>query len=167
MRNWQEHGPNDLVVMPIILTYRHGLELLLKQAIRETAECLRRDGIFDPTLASRAIDSWLKNKAGHRLRVLGERLDELLNMLREETLPAETHTTLNTLHELDPSGETFRYASSWDREKKSFIPSARPHATHIDVVAMGDEFRRVASLIGGGVLTVLNLYREAQAEYGP
>jgi hypothetical protein len=167
VRHWQEHGPNDLMLMPMILTYRHGLELLLKEAIREAAGCLRRDGLSDPTLASDAIDSWLKNKAGHRLRVLGVRLDELLDLLREETLPSELHTTLNTLHELDPSGETFRYAASWDRERKRFIPSARPHATHIDVVAMGEEFGKVASLIGGGVLTVLDLYREAQAEYGP
>lgn len=167
VRDWTEHGPNDLLLVPMILSYRHGLELLLKEAIRQAAACVRRDGVSDPTIDPDAVDTWLKNKAGHQLRLLGERLDDLLAMLREDALPAETHATLNSLHELDPSGETFRYASSWDREGKRFIPSRRPDASHIDVVAMGKEFQAVASLIGGGVLTVLDLYREMQSEYGP
>jgi hypothetical protein len=167
VRHWQEHGPNDLLLLPIIMNYRHGLELLLKQAIREAAACLRRNGIRDADLIAETVNKWLKNTGGHRLQDLGERLNELLVRLREEALPEETHETLRHLHELDPTGETFRYASSWDRTQKRFVPSKRPNASHIDVVAMGDRFRDVASLLGGGVLTVLDLYREAQSEYGP
>src|SRR5829696_4307571 len=43
--HWVERGPNDLLFIPIIMTYRRGIELLLKEAIRVAAGCLRRDGI--------------------------------------------------------------------------------------------------------------------------
>ena len=165
VQHWVERGPNDLLFIPIIMTYRHGIELLLKDAIRVAAGCLRRDGIVDPELRKAAVDEWLGHKVGHKLQPLAERLDELLGRLREETLPPDIHETLTRVHELDPTGETFRYATSWSKEERRYVPSKRPDATHVDVVAMGQEFHNVANLVEGGVGTVLELYREFQSEY--
>jgi hypothetical protein len=165
VQHWVEHGPNDLLLVPIIMNYRHGIELLLKDAIRNAAECLWQDGKRDPDLYEAELDKWLSRFAGHKLQILAGRLDDLLHRLREEQLPAETHETLMRIHELDPTGETFRYATSWSKDHKKFVPSQRPSQSHINVVAMGREFHKVASLIGDGVGTILDLYREYQAEY--
>jgi hypothetical protein len=165
VEHWVEHGPNDLLFMPIIMNYRHGIELLLKNAIRTAARCLRRDGSTDPELRDPELSKWLAHEVRHKLQPLAERLDQLLGRLREETLPPDIHKTLIRVHELDPTGETFRYATSWSKEDKRFVPSNRPDATHVDVVAMGAEFHSVANLIEGGVGTVLDLYREYQSEY--
>jgi hypothetical protein len=116
VEHWVEHGPNDLLFMPIITNYRHGIELLLKDAIRTAARCLRRGGITDPELRDPELSKWLARGVRHKLQPLAERLDQLLGQLREETLPPNIHKTLIRVHELDPTGETFRYATSWSKE---------------------------------------------------
>ncbi len=115
IEHWVEHGPNDGHLMPIILTYRHGVELLLKAAIRDAAACLRREGNQDPKLARPAIDDWLAREAGHSLQQLANRLDQYLDRLNEDRLPTDTHDVLLSLHTLDPRGDTFRYATTWDK----------------------------------------------------
>jgi hypothetical protein len=164
IEHWVEHGPNDGHLMPIILTYRHGLELLLKAAIRDASACLRREGNQDRTVSRQAIDDWLARDAGHSLQQLANRLDAYLDRLDEDRLPMDTHDVLTSLHTLDPRGDTFRYATTWDKAAQRYVPSPRPLASHIDVVAMGKQFGAAASLIGGGVLTVLDLIREHQDE---
>ena len=164
IEHWQEHGPNDGHLMPILTLYRHGLELLLKGAIREAAACLRRDGDSDSALVRETLDDWLARHAGHSLQSLATRLDTYLERLRLDGLPVETHEVLLTLHKLDPGGDTFRYATTWDKSERRYASAPRPDSTHIDVVAMGEHFTSAANLIGGGVLSVLELYREYQAE---
>jgi len=141
VEHWVTRGPNDLLLMPIIMNYRHGIELLLKDAIRVAAGCLRRDGIADADLRKATVDEWLGRKVGHKLQPLAQRLDQLLGRLKEETLPPGIHEALTRVHELDPTGETFRYATSWSKEEKQYVPSKRPEATHVDVVAMGTDRR--------------------------
>jgi hypothetical protein len=71
---------------------------------------------------------------------------------------------LMALHQLDPRGDTFRYSTTWDKQQGKHVPAARPSESHIDVVAMGQHFRGAASLLGGGVATVLDVYADYQAE---
>ncbi|MCU1451429.1 MAG: hypothetical protein JWP02_3599 [Acidimicrobiales bacterium] len=164
VRDWKDHGPNDLHLMPIILNFRHGIELLLKESIREAARCRRRDGDFDPALARAAVDAWLSQKAGHSLETLANRLDVHLAALGAETLPADTRQVLSELHQLDPRGDTFRYAAGWDGSQQAHVPSARPNETHIDIDRLGERLSNAANLIGGGVLTILELHSDMQDE---
>jgi hypothetical protein len=164
VEHWVEHGPNDAHLMPMITLYRHGLELHLKDCVRSAAACVRRDGDADPKLVRAEVDTWLSHTAGHSLQSLSQRLDELLQKLNVEQLPADTHTVLMSIHALDPRGDTFRYARTWDKQKGKYVPAARPGGTHIDVVSMGKHFDSVASLLGGGVASVLEQYAEYQRE---
>jgi hypothetical protein len=86
----------------------------------------------------------------------------LLDRLRLEQLPATTRDVLRSLHQLDPNGETLRYSTV--KAGKGKFDSARPTQEHIDVVALAEQFREAFTLLSGGLLTVLDNYREYQAE---
>jgi len=167
IEHWVEHGPDDSHFLPIVYVYRHGLELLLKSAIRQAAACLRSNGDPDPGVANPAVDKWLAQKAGHSLQDLAIRLDDYLLRLQLEQLPTDTHDVLRSLHTLDPKGDMFRYATTFDRQAKRYVSAPRPAATHVNVVAMGEHFSSAANLIGGGVMSVLGEYAEMLASYGP
>jgi len=77
VKHWADAGANDLLLMPIIYDYRHGLELLLKEAIRRAVHCLREDGHADDELQPERLESWLARRAGHQLRQLANRLDSV------------------------------------------------------------------------------------------
>lgn len=50
----------------------------------------------------------------------------------------KTFQLLMAVNNLDPGGNTFRYAMTWEAEHEEFLPAPRPAATHIDVVSMGE-----------------------------
>lgn len=163
--SWVAGRRNDALFLPIVFVYRHALELVLKEGIRQAAAVLRTDGDADPTLAADELDAYLaKAGKGHSLSRLARRLDDLLGRLRHEALPAETHDVLQSLHQLDPGGDTFRYATVRDKGTDRYVPAPRPAATHVDVVAMRQHFDSAFGLLYGGVLSVLGEYRQIQAE---
>lgn len=161
---WQEHGPDDGLFVPMVWNYRHGLELLFKAAIRDAAKCLRRNDASNPGVAPTAVDAWLRRKAGHSLGELVDRLDDYLTRLRLEPLHAEARDVVMALHALDPGGDAFRYAMTWDKKAKAVVKAKRPPSTHVDVVAMGEYFRGAAMIVGGGVLSVLEVYADNQRD---
>jgi hypothetical protein len=160
--DWTTHGPNDLLFVPIVYNYRHALELVLKAAVREAAARLRADGATDASLDPATLDEELAETKPHSLERLANKLEVLLERLRLEQLPATTRDVLRSLHQLDPHGETFRY-STVKAGKGKFNP-ARPTQEHIDIVALAERFREAFMLLSGGLLTVLDNYREYQAE---
>jgi len=160
--DWTTHAPNDLLFVPIVYNYRHALELVLKASVREAAARLRADGASDASLDPATLDEELAGTKPHSLERLANKLEVLLDRLRLEQLPATTRDKLRSLHQLDPHGETFRY-STVKAGKGKFDP-ARPTQEHIDVVALAEQFREAFTLLSGGLLTVLDNYREYQAE---
>jgi hypothetical protein len=165
VEHWRTRGPNDLLFLPILYSHRHSLEVVLKAAINEAAARLRVDGRTDADLQRETLGAWLASpKAGHKLVVLGERLDQLLQELKLESLPPETHELLTTIHQLDPNGDAFKYATVRDPQTKAHVPAPRPNSTHVDVVAMSAHFAAAFNLLAGGVMTVLDQYREYQDE---
>jgi hypothetical protein len=160
--DWTTRGPNDLLFVPIVYNHRHALELVLKAAVREAAARLRADGATDASLDPATLDDELAGTRPHSLERLANKLEVLLDRLHLEQLPATTRDVLRSLHQLDPHGETFRY-SKVKAGKGKFDP-ARPTQEHIDVVALAEQFRKAFTLLSGGLLTVLDNYREYQAE---
>lgn len=161
--HWVNRGPNDLLFEPLVFSHRHALELVLKEAIRQSAARLRFHGQDDPKVAEADVEEWLVGTARHNIHKLAHRLDELLCRLDEDSLPAETNRVLMSLHELDPSGETFRYGKV--KTKGGRLENApRPLLSdlpdelqaHVDVVAMHEHFRSAFSLLSGGLMTVLD-----------
>jgi hypothetical protein len=160
--HWRAGGTDDGLFMPIVVLYRHALELVLKAAIRESAARRRADGHRGPQFDKGSVDQWLAQKAGHSLASLANRLETYLKDLKLETLPKDTGQVLAELHTLDPGGDTFRYSMT-----RQSMPAARPAATHVDVVEMGKTFDATFSLLANGVMTVLDEYRMHQDAVQP
>jgi hypothetical protein len=71
---------NDAIVIPIIYSYGHGIELALKAGIREAAGYLRGDGVADPDIQTGKIGEWMS--ATHSIGQLVDRLTRLLGQLQ-------------------------------------------------------------------------------------
>ena len=158
---WQEREwPNDRLLLPIAYNYRHALELVLKQAIRQAAECRQLKGDGDPGLTANALEAHFKQKQRHRLGPLAQQLAGMLAALNLHELPPDTWRLLQDLHQFDPTGEAFRY----DGQIKT-------SAGHVDVPRLVQQFRAAFAILHGGMLTALyehaSILREIRTEYGP
>jgi hypothetical protein len=148
-------GPrsNDRLLPPLAYNYRHALELSLKQAIRQAAARLRFDGDDDPGLAPEALETYFKQKQRHRLDPLAQQLAGMLAKLRLDKLPPDTMRLLTQLHQLDPTGESFRYDGQ-----------LRTSARQVDVGRLVELFRAAFYVIHDGVLAILDQYADFQYE---
>lgn len=112
VERWKAGRRNDAIVIPIIYNYRHGIELALKEEIRQAAACLRDDGVTDPGVQVDEVNNWVS--ATHSIEELVNRLTELIDQLDlgpDQQLPAETRDVLTKLHVLDQHGQAFRYSA--------------------------------------------------------
>jgi hypothetical protein len=110
VERWKAGHRNDAIVIPVIYNYRHGIELALKEEIREAAACLRRDGVTGPDVQADGVDQWMSGV--HSIEQLVNRLTKLLGQLKlgpGQQLPAETLDVLRKLHVLDQNGQAFRW----------------------------------------------------------
>lgn len=93
------------------------------------------------------------------MHALGRLLDKLMYLLAEadmEALPSETVQTIRQLHELDESGQTFRYSMvRVDGQVGGEMRPARPDEIHIDVVQLAERFNAAFDLIHDELLPAL------------
>jgi hypothetical protein len=158
---WQcQARSNDRLLPPIAYNYRHALELALKEAIRQAAACRQLNGDADPGLTPQALEAHFKQKQRHRLGPLAQQLARLLADLNLDELPPDTMRLLHSLHQLDPTGEAFRYEGH-----------LKTSASHVDVTRLIERFRATFDIIHGGVLAELDQYadflQEVREEYIP
>ncbi len=163
--HWKAGHRNDLLVVPILNLYRHGIELALKDEIREAAARLRADGVTDLDLTPEAVDERLA-----RTHSIGELVDELnldLRLLRlgpNNQLPDDALEVLNSLHLLDKTGQALRYSTVKTGDKKSKkLVRARPKETQFDLPGTAETLYDAGTLILHGVSGVLGDYAEYQA----
>jgi hypothetical protein len=113
-----------------------------------------------PGLTAHAPEAHFKQKQRHRLGPLAQQLAGMLADLKLGRLPPDTSRLLQDPHQLDPTGETFRY----DGQLKT-------SASHVDVPRLVRRFRATFGILHGRVLTALDEHasflREISAEYGP
>ncbi|MBG6092804.1 hypothetical protein [Actinomadura viridis] len=153
-KQWQSSPrTGDQLLLPLVHNYRHALELALKQAIRDAAKRVRFDGHNDPSLHPDELDVHLKRKQRHRLGPLADQLAGLLKELALEGLPADTMRLLARLHQLDPTGEAFRYADHLE---------SSAHA--VDVPELTKLLRDAFAIVHGGVITALHVYADYQSD---
>jgi hypothetical protein len=153
-------------VIPIIYNYRHGIELALKDEIREAATCLRRDGVTGPDAQADAVDQWLSDI--HSIEKLVNRLTELLGQLKlgpGQQLPAETLDVLGKLHILDHNGQAFRYSAvKTGPHGQRVLERVRPGQQQFDLVAVAEALRDAGTMVLDGVSGVLDAYSDYQAD---
>lgn len=131
---------------------------------------MRAEGFADPRLDKKSLDSWISEEAKHNLHKLADRLDKMLTQLGEEKLPPDIHRVLVSLHQIDPTGETFRYAKVRGANGE-LVDAPRPllsapdeFQAHVDIAAMHEQFKAAFGLISGGLMTVLAEIREVQQD---
>ena len=164
VERWKAGHRNDAIVIPVIYNYRHGIELALKEEVREAAACLRRDGVADPgDIQADKIDHWLSGT--HSIEQLVNRLTKLLGQLKlgpGQQLPAETLDVLRKLHVLDQHGQAFRYSAAKTGQRT--LERVRPGQQQFDLVAVAEALRGAGTMVLHGVSGVLSAYSEYQAE---
>ena len=142
----------DPLLAPVILLYRHAIELELKTAIRMAERAKSHAGLPHRDLST--LNEWFKNKAGHRLAVLRDDLAGSLVALSAEPMDPTVSKLIEELHTIDPGGETFRYA--WTREKDAsgqwvVVQTERPgdgNDGRVNVMALGDSCSAAVDHIG-------------------
>ena len=166
VERWKAGHRNDLIVIPIIYNHRHGIELALKDEIREAAAWLREDGATDRDIQADEVDRWVS--ATHSIGRLVNRLTRLLGRLPlepDQQLPAETLEVLKKLHVLDHHGEAFRYsAMKTGSGNARVLERVRPGQQHFDIAAVAEALREAGTMVLYGVSGVLDSYAEYQAE---
>ena len=168
VERWKAGRRNDAIVIPIIYNYRHGIELALKEEIREAAACLRGDGVTDPGVRVDEVNNWVS--ATHSIEELVNRLTELIDKLElgpGQQLPAETRDVLTKLHVLDQHGQAFRYSAVKTGPRGArVLERVRPGEQRFDIVAVAEALHEAGTMVLHGVSGVLGDYSDYQADMG-
>jgi hypothetical protein len=173
VENWITSNPDDGLFLPIVYNYRHAIELLLKQALREAWECLDHDGIPQPTPSRRTkpvtAEEWLGTT--HDLVELASQLDACSAVLSvhpaDKTMRPDVAKTIAELHDLDPSGDAFRYSqvrrprAGTFRLHRAADASGRVPAEHVNVAQLREVCGNVIDYLRGAVDGLI-MYREDQ-----
>ena len=166
VERWKAGRRNDAIVIPIIYNYRHGIELALKEEIREAAACLRDDGVADPGVRVDEVDNWVS--ATHSIEELVNCLTELIDQLDlgpDQQLPAETREVLTKLHVLDQHGQAFRYSTVKTGTRGArVLERVRPGEQRFDIVAVAEALHEAGTMVLYGVSGVLGDYSDYQAD---
>ncbi|WP_146877336.1 hypothetical protein [Actinomadura madurae] len=164
--HWKAHRPADHLVLPALNLLRHGIELALKDQVREAAARMRADGIEDADLAPEAVDRRLSTS--HSISALVAELNNYLGQLKLGTnnkLPADTMEVLQSLHLLDEKGQALRYSTvKIGKGKNSKLVPARPEQQAFDFPAVAAALHNAGLLILYGVSGVLGDYEEYQRD---
>lgn len=130
----------DPLLPPVILLYRHAMELQLKAAISTAEQAKNLTG--QPFRAPDELARWFKITAKHHLGTLRDDLIQSLATLNISAMRISVVDLIDELVQVDSNGETFRY--SWTRRKdpsgawqKAQMP--RPGATsdgRVNIVTM-------------------------------
>lgn len=105
---------DDQILIPFLLLYRHGFELLLKASIREL---IRLRSVYlghdDPDISDKALNERLEKVHGHKLYPLLNEVKQHWKLLDPgEEFPKDVEQLISMLHEMDRSGLAFRYSGS-------------------------------------------------------
>lgn len=152
------HGnEQDFLVYPIVFTYRHALEIALKQVISYGRQLLDEQGDFPDT---------------HNLRDLWNTCRSILERVfpGDSDLPDVSRAItylVNELQSVDPEGDAFRYPVSSKRGGRR-TPTLPGELRHIPLSRFAAEAERVLTWLDGAD-TAIDVYldhkREMEAEY--
>ncbi|TDE88147.1 hypothetical protein EXU48_23785 [Occultella glacieicola] len=142
----------DALLPPVILLYRHAMELQLKTAIGVAERAKPYANLTSRT--SDDLAKWFKNTAGHRLGVLRDELNHSLVALGAQAMDSSVVGVIDELDQADDRGETFRY--SWTLQKDPSgawgkVQTPRPGQTsggRVNIVEMGQALSEAVNHIG-------------------
>ncbi|MEU8870434.1 hypothetical protein AB0D24_04575 [Streptomyces javensis] len=145
---------SDRFPIPVYYNYRHSIELALKANIRFVAQCLNRDVIPTEGPDYKKLQEELGRE--HSIARLAGRLDELLRDLLPDEKVSAPADALRWLHDLDATGQAFRY-STIKRGRQTGAP-ARPRPLHVDLEADFSRLYSAADYLIHGIPPYLESY---------
>ncbi|MCA1708645.1 MAG: hypothetical protein LC808_37330 [Actinobacteria bacterium] len=161
-----EGGPDDSLLVPIVYNFRHAFELILKVAVRESAQVVRNHAQYHDLITDASLEREAINDRLAKTHSLGGLLDQLIALLVRgdvEALPVEVVDTIRQLDALDPSGQAFRNAHVKDKTLKAMVP-ARPNQQLVDVRQLGQRLSEAFKLVAYGHLSVLDELLDIQQD---
>ncbi len=161
---WTQNRDDDDLVLPVLYNFRHGIELALKEAIRDAASCVRGDGLTDAGWTTAELDKTLSTShaIGRLVQQLNEGLD-LLNRFGARTIDIgeDMEEVLAGLHALDETGQALRYTTvKQGTHKAPVLVAARPTAQEIDLEQLALALWDAGNRILQDVCPKLTAYRE-------
>ncbi|MGW3661307.1 hypothetical protein ACWD6R_39315 [Streptomyces sp. NPDC005151] len=148
-------GTDDSLVLVILYSYRHALELGLKAILRamvNSAEFEQMPGTELPGIFSTVAK---RLPLSHKLSELADFLVKLAPMFTLD-LQDDIEQVCDLVHSVDPDGQTFRYTEV--KVGKGMTAPARPQALYVNV----PEFTRRAGEAGDGLDTLLGQITDVQ-----
>jgi hypothetical protein len=158
----RERGGELPIALPILQTYRHAIELLLKAGCFEIARLQRftlKMG-YGKATEPNDLESVLGNMHG-----IGE-IIELLNNLMDgldvdkesSKLPDEVQETLVFLHDADERGQAFRYGTQRISRRPPVWSPVRPNETAIHLDSAITRLHDAAQMLVDGLGGYLDAY---------
>lgn len=137
----------DTLVYPIVYLYRHHTELVLK-SITVTAFAL-----LDKELTEHELSILGHHKLNELWKNLKPLLNPVCNLVQDSLFPIEDiegiESYINQLHEYDPDGQRFRYATVKQQKKKVRIeiPSLSKDLHHINIRVFASSMEKLADYL--------------------
>lgn len=129
----------DCIVYPIVYLYRHHIELALKNVIRLSAQLL------DQSISNNQLRT---HDLSRLWQVVRAKLNPICRLAEMPQLPKADidgiDSYMRQLNNLDPSGESFRYAHRNDAS-----PSLRPDLLHINLRMFAIHMEKLADYLDG------------------
>ncbi|WP_433432289.1 hypothetical protein [Nonomuraea sp. CA-141351] len=129
--DWYRQRKDDSLVLVVLYNYRHALELGLKAVIKSMIASLQ----FEEPAQKLTVEQeqvLARARSKHDLSLLLDDLSALAQHF-QMPLPEVVRTACEKLHELDPDGQWFRYATVRSRTRGADSVAARPDPIYVDV----------------------------------
>jgi hypothetical protein len=163
-RSGRRTASTDRLALPIIQTYRHAIELMLKAGCEKTAQLIGFGQELGYGQETRPAD--LEDELGstHSIARLVTLLNDLLSGLADSgagKMPTETASMLQYLHDLDEHGMAFRYASKRvGKGKMVKWEPVRPAVTLLDLDHATTQLHEAAGMLSAGLMSYLDAYEQ-------
>jgi hypothetical protein len=158
---WAE-SPHERLALPIMQTYRHAIELALKGLCEQAAQHITFG--LHMSIGHDTRPAKLTERLGrsHSIAELVELFIEIAKGLagsESGQLPAGTVAILKKLHDMDSNGQTFRYATAYNKQNKTFDP-VRPVEEPIELRRLVNELHQAGGMLIYGAFGWLDAYFE-------
>lgn len=159
----------DVLVYPIVYLYRHHVELVLKSIIRSAS------GLLDRELSEQDEKALGRHSLSELWQITRPLLDPVCQKGGDQPFPPSEldgiDSYIRQIHEHDPDGQRFRYATTKVRragQLNARAPSLSPDLTQVNVRVLANAMERLADYlenVEGWFGDLEDAKREYEAQY--
>lgn len=137
----------DRLVYPIVYLYRHHIELVLKSLI------VLASALLDRPLTNQELGILGRHKLDELWKNLRPLLEPVCKLVQDESFPLSDiegiESYISQLHEHDPDGQRFRYATFKEGKKKVKVEkrSLKEDLRHINIRMFANNMEKLADYL--------------------